>query len=86
MSKYWIIFEGYLNWQVQNGSHLTAARVNHNICKVFSRFQPHHIKRIRWFFSKGESSQFLFAVEILFDLKCKKCFVFVQIVSNLIRL
>ena len=66
MSKYWIIFEGYLNWQVQNESHLTAARVNHNICKVFSRFPTPSYKENPTIL--GESSQFLYPVEIIFEI------------------
>ena len=57
MSKYWIIFEGYLNWQVQNESHLTAARVNHNICKVFSRFPTPSYKENPTILTEKKTSQ-----------------------------
>ena len=80
MSKYWIVFEGYLNWQVQNGSHLTAARVNHNICKVFLAVPTPSYKENPTILTEKNFPSF-FSVEIEKKFKMQKCFVFVQIVN-----
>ena len=78
MSKYWIVFEGYLNWQVQNGSHLTAARVNHNICKVFLAVPTPSYKENPTILTE---KNFPVASRDWEKFKMQKCFVFVQIVN-----